>query len=118
MKYAYRLNDNDTFGFAKYDTIEDALESAKKEIPKPTSVEIGECVPHEPYIDATEVRDRIQEMAYEECDDAAEGYLDYLPDGAIDDLDKQLAVVLDNWLNKYKLRPTFGTIENIKKYSI
>jgi len=88
-----------------------------KEFHNCTEVQIYEGVAKDynisDFFSAEQIIENIQEDAWWEGDEAADGYLDNLDKTVVDEL-KQAIVA---WADKYELHPTFSSVVDVKPYT-
>lgn len=76
---------------------------------------IGKALRYEPRVDADAFIERLQDDAYEEVGEVAEGWLDFKYDGPeVADLQKKLQAVFDEWLDAVRARPGFYSIKDVE----
>lgn len=101
------------------ESIEDCIEDAKlRDVKDFKSVFIGELEEHAPYIDTEMVIENLQELAYEECGECSEGYLENVTEEQEENLREKLNDALQEWLKETNNYPSFGIIINTKEYDI
>lgn len=106
-----------------FDSVAGCLKEAKEDfgLALGTAIYVGEVTPFVPRIYATDVLDRLEDNASDECGEIGEEYeaYDRKEDTAIlNELSQKLTKVLTNWLRKYGKYPNFYTVSNVKKYEI
>lgn len=116
---------------AMYDTAAEALEDARNEIEYmiesrkkgykvilPERVFVGECELYRPSLLSCgyDVIESVQADAYDEGGEYAENYLDDVTKEQREELEEQLDVVFNAWLEKYDLYPNFYTIPAHETY--
>lgn len=116
---------------AMYDTAAEALEDARNEIEYmiesrkkgykvvlPERVFVGECELYRPSLLSCgyDVIEAVQADAYDEGGEYAENYLDDVTKEQREELEEQLDVVFNAWLEKYDLYPNFYTIPAHETY--
>ena len=114
-----------------YDTAAEALEDARNEIEYmiesrkkgykvvlPERVFIGECELYRPSLLSCgyDVIEAVQTDAYDEGGEYAENYLDDVTKEQREELEEQLDVVFNAWLEKHDLYPNFYTIPAYETY--
>ena len=109
------------------DTIEECIAQANEEredyegmhgLNDVSSVFIGEIKTHVPHLDVDYVLEVLQDLAYDECGEGAEGWLYNVEDQAIKDLSDTLNEALYDWLERNELIPGFGSIINIREFDL
>lgn len=128
-KVAYSM-DGENYS-AMYDTAAEALEDARNEIEYmiesrkkgykvilPERVFVGECELYRPSLLSCgyDVIESVQADAYDEGGEYAENYLDDVTKEQREELEEQLDVVFNAWLEKYDLYPNFYTIPAHETY--
>lgn len=120
-KYSWSFSENETLYHHLGDSIEDCISQAKDwagDMKDPYShVYIGENIPYNAYIDTHMIIDSLSEQAYEECGEAAEGWLS-VEGHKIDVLNGMLQEALDKWLDSIGEVPTFYQVDNLKSYDL
>lgn len=85
----------------------------------PSIFYIGKFYPFVPTIDIDRIIEDVADDAYDECYEGAMGteFLEWntLKQEWLDELQKQMQDVFDNWLKKYHLYPTFGNVVSIEE---
>lgn len=55
----------------------------------------------------------LQDSAYDECGEYAEGWLEKLPEGAEEELNDIVKEAVNTWADKYNLQPKFFTVIDV-----
>ena len=88
----------------------------------PSIFYIGKFYPFIPTIDIDRIIEDVADDAYSKCYEGAMGteFLrwDILKQECLDELQKQMQDVFNNWLTKYHLYPTFGHVASIEKINV
>lgn len=96
------------------------IESRKKgyKVVLPERVFVGECELYRPSLLSCgyDVIEAVQTDAYDEGGEYAENYLDDVTKEQREELEEQLDVVFNAWLEKYDLYPNFYTIPAHETY--
>lgn len=81
---------------------------------------IGEAVNFSYVVDADMVIEDVVDQAYEQCGEAADGFLDFnsITSEQVKELQKSLQSAFDNWLKEYNLTPTFYAIDNVEEIDV
>lgn len=125
MNFTYTWETDPTYEMWRYDvfdTIEECLADAKENhhVAEGETIYIGECHPYIPTVNADNVLEDIEEIAYDEYGDTAETWqpsVDVSQD-KIDELSEVLTSIVNKWLKDNHAEPDFYQIENIKEYTI
>jgi len=103
-------------------TIEECIKEARIEVREDkllsNAVFIGEGYNYKPSIFAEGLLENICEQAYSDCGEVAECWLEYISMDQVNKLGDELNEVFHKWLKDIGEMPTFGTVENIKLYSL
>lgn len=131
MKYTWETSpDAEGWYNGLYDTVDECIEAARKELEGKgiDVIYIGEAIIFEPYVDAKDIFDRLEEQAYNDCGEFAKGWriCNYSKNEDIqklNELSDKLTDIVNNWLKKYKKEPDFYNnlfypIVNIKEYGL
>ena len=119
-KYTWEYSENEEFwNHGLFDTVEECIQDAKEnyDIESGETITIGEAVWYEPQVWASDVLEDLEQEAYEEYGECAEGWdtFDYKKDREkLDELSDQLTEVVKAWLEKYNRKPYFYRIHNIE----
>lgn len=121
-KYAYSF-DGETYINELFDSAEDAINDATKEIlcfckevPKGEVVIIGKVVnAFIPRIYGNDIIYNLQGYAYNDSD-RAEEYLEDVTDKELQELETDLNKVLAKWIKKYNYHPNWFEVTEEKKY--
>lgn len=123
-KYTYCFDNDDEFYRDEYDSREEAVEAALKEICdeqlfKVKNIFVGSIAEYEPYVSAYEVVDELQQQAYDQCGDSAWRYLDDLTK---EDMDSLSDALTEKFLEWEKTHPNAQRncyfVEDIEKYNV
>jgi len=118
MKYAYGVNGHN-FDSEIFDSVEEALEEAKRDYPDEDYVFIGEAEPYVSHIRTETILDDLVEAAADDgFDDYTDDYLTGLTGAQISELDAALNDAFKKWEEKHNLQPSFYSVENTKRYSL
>jgi len=131
-KYTWEFDKDEEFWRnATFDTIEECIQEAKKVMQaygeEHSVIYIGETEVFEPYVFGTDVMERIEEQAFEECGEAAEGWGiwneirskgEAESKAAWEELSDKLTEAVNHWLKKYNLVPNFYKIVNIREVPV
>ncbi|WP_257129840.1 hypothetical protein [Bacillus cereus] len=123
MKWMYNLNDAEAWTSDEFDTKEEAIAAAKEEIalieklegiPHGDIFRIGQVELYNPMINVDFIS-QLEEQAYDECGEVAEGWLEDVDEKQKQTLDSQIQEVITKWLEDIGKTPGFGSIENIER---
>lgn len=104
---------------ATFETAKECIEDAKQCGIEDNKIFVGECVPYIVTIDAISVLEDLEEDAYDYSEIAESWNLtSYENRQEIEKLSDELTKVVNRWLEKNNLQPTFYTIQNVKEYEI
>ena len=127
-KYYWNFNDHAELWYSYDDNIKDCIVQAREEVDEYKaeegieeeiqSVFIGELKEFKPSVCVDRVLDFIVDDAYDEVGELAEGFLDGVSNDVELELEEDLNKVLNKWLDKHKLSPCFGAIEDVKEYDL
>ncbi|MPM47736.1 hypothetical protein SDC9_94450 [bioreactor metagenome] len=128
-RYSWSFNeDTEVWGSGTFDTIADCMEDAEKErdlmaddcIEPPNAVFIGENIPFEPYVDAEDVLETLEEQAGERCGEVGYDWDagDPKKTHELEELSNTLTTAVREWLCKYGYEPGIYSIENITKHPL
>lgn len=120
MKYTWEYS-GDVEYWTKdiFDSVEDCILDAKEnyDVKEGSTIAIGEPVYFEPYVDACNILDCIEEDAYEEHGEVAESWdaYDYKKDKEkLEELSDKLTEIVRQWLKDNDTYPNFYNVTNIK----
>lgn len=122
MKWMYSLNDGGTWTSDEFDTKEEAIADARAEmdmiekwdgIPSGDFFRIGQVQIYNPMINVDFIS-QLEEQAYDECGEVAEGWLEDVEEKQKQVLDDQIQEVIAKWLEEIGKKPGFGSIVNIE----
>ena len=122
-RYVWGFSD-DSFNKEKFRDLDTALyvarrRAAKEKMGEHEHIYIGEVgKPWSPEIDGEGIIDMMRDMAEADVGDAAEGYLESVPDDAVKELTDALTKAFREWTIVNGYLPTFYTVENIKEYEV
>ena len=124
-RYSWTFDKRDNIWTSStHDTIEECVEEAKKlagmDIDNQV-IYVGENVLYEPYVDAMEVLELVENAAHDQCGEVADDWHSY--DGSrmkaeLAELSSKLTLVIKDWLKKNNREPFIYAIMNIKKVSL
>lgn len=120
MKYTWEYSENEEIWQNDvFDTIEDCILDAKENycVEPDGTIAIGEIVPWEPHVSAYNILEQIEEDAYEECGEIADGWktFEWKNDRKkVEELSEKLTEIVKQWLKDNGTYPTFSKIENVK----
>lgn len=118
-KWCYSLNEEDFTGglCSKEDAISEGREYAIDD-DKPYFY-IGKAISDfTPSIDIDCIIENIQEDAYQNGGEWAEGYLEDITKEQANELDEKLNDVLSNWIDKYNIKANWFTVADIERIEI
>ena len=124
MKYTWNTDPNaDIWYNDEFDTIEDCILDAKEnyDVKEGSTIAIGEVVFWEPYVDAFRVLERVEEVAWYECGEAADCWnsYDYKKDKEkVEQLSEKLTEIVKQWLKDNGTYPDFYKIENVRTVEV
>jgi hypothetical protein len=104
-----------------FDSIEECVQDAKDHYGDDWYlIYIGEVVPYSVSVDSTDVLERLEERAFYEVGDAAEGWDAFDPKKTdeTNELSEKLTSIVSEWLEKYGHKPQFDRIENVQEYKL
>lgn len=120
MKYTWEYS-GDVEYWTKdiFDSVEDCILDAKEnyDVKEGSTIAIGEVVFWEPYVDAFRVLERVEEVAWYECGEAADCWnsYDYKKDKEkLEELSDKLTEIVRQWLKDNGTYPGFYRIENVR----
>lgn len=120
-KWKYQIGEIDLWLGDEYGTREEAIEACKKEYEyDPKGYEgkacyVGEVDNYNAFFDGESIIDYLQEDAWSECGEVADGFLCGIADEQIEELQDKLNDVLQEWLTKHDLQPTFGKMVEVEE---
>lgn len=124
-KYSWTFDKrDDVWTSDTFDTVMECVEDAKKHIKHGTNAEtiyVGENVLYEPYIDAVDVLQLVENSAHDQCGEVADDWRSY--DGSnmkaeLAELSSKLTLIIKEWLKKNNREPFFYSINNIQPVSL
>jgi uncharacterized protein YegP (UPF0339 family) len=123
-KWQYQLTNSEIWGTSEdYDTKEDAIKYGREEA-KDTEYEtdyfdVGQIEKYVPCgIDVDDVLDRLVDDAYDEVGEVSDGYLSVITKEQENELEEKLNQVLNEWMEKHSLIPSFYKIVNVEKVEV
>lgn len=109
--------DSDMFRLGPCDSALEAAELAAEGEDVGAIVQAGRLRCHIPFLNANWVIEHLQEQAGDECGEVSEDWdIQSVSDDAVKELDSALELVIDGWLHKHGVMPTFGTIEDVERF--
>lgn len=131
-KYTWEFDgDAEFWRNGTFDTIEECIQEAKEVMKaygeEHSKIYIGETEVFEPYVYGTDVIEHLEVAAYDEYGEVAESWDAWRTlkargkkeaEAAWADLDDKLNEVIDQWLKKYDLAPSFYRVVNIEEVPI
>ena len=118
-KWMYQIGESDIWLGDKYDTKEDAIEDCREEYNSGDYEEetcyVGRIDTYNAFIDADSIIEDIQNYAYSECGEVAEEFLIDVTKEQTEELQDKLNDVLQEWLTKHNLQPTFGNMVDVEE---
>lgn len=111
----YRIGFYEEWSACRFDSIDECIQDAVDYGFKPgTRINIGITHDYDPYIDAYDILEQVEDNAYEECGDASLYWLSNYWKGEgckkVEKLGKELNNVFKRWLRENNLWPTFYKI--------
>ena len=102
-----------------FDSIDECIENAKMDydIEAGDTIFVGEVEPYEIYVYADNILEELEELAYEECEEA-NWEPTRIDQKEIDALSDKLTEIVKEWLKEHHCMPNFYTIENIREIQI
>ena len=79
---------------------------------------VGQIVEYKPKLDVEVIIERLMDNAFDYLGDYAEGFLADLTGRQEDELERDLQVILDKWLDKYDLRPNGYHLVSIQRVPV
>ncbi len=119
IKYCYSWDDED-FSSGRFDSVEGALADAVAEADEQAGVYVAEAEPWDNsafYPSASWVLEHMQEQAWGEAGDYADDYAAVSIE-AREELNQQLAALLDAWCQKHGVIPQFFRVKKSVLYSL
>ena len=114
-KYTWSESENDElWSHGLFDTVKECIKDAKENY----DYKIGETIAvgiTEPFVvnvDGSDILERLEEDAYEECGEASEGWLS-CPYKDIEKLSERLTECVNEWLKETNQEPSFYHIHSI-----
>lgn len=132
-KYTWEFDENEEYWQnGTFDTIEECIHDAKEVmkddyIGKHDVIYVGETEKFNPFVLAEDVIEHLEQQAFSECGEAAEGWDiwnslrekgELKKKAAWNELSQQLTDVVNCWLEKHGLIPDFYNIVNIREVDL
>lgn len=120
LLYSWSENEHDElWQHGRFGSIEDCIADAKEnyEMKPGDTIAVGECFIHEVYVDANDVLEILENEAYENCGEAAEGWVDRTGDQE-EELSEALTECVRKWLKKTGNEPKFWHIDSVRTITI
>ena len=120
MKYTWEYSENEEYWTKDvFDSVEDCIEDAKEnyDIKPGETIVIGEPFYWEPYVDAFNILERLEEDAWDECGEVSEGWdtYNYEKDKEkVEQLSEKLTEIVRQWLKNNGTYPNFSIIKNVR----
>ena len=121
MKYTWETDETDIWRHDVFDTVEDCILDAKENycIETGTEIVVGEAVPWDPYVYASNILEHLEEDAYEECGEVTEDWYAYdykSEEGrkSLDELSDKITEIVKQWLKDNGTYPGFYMIKNVR----
>lgn len=119
-EWAYSLN-GENYGYP-FDCKEDAIDEAQKEakVYGSQSFFIGQVERYVPRINLAEsLIDELQEQAWDEIGEYSDGYLEYVHQNEMNELNKALGEAFCSWIEKYpRHEPWFFLVPEAEEYPV
>lgn len=115
-KYTWSESKNDElWQHDCFDTVEECIKDAKENYDYKVgeTIAVGITEPFVVSIDGSDVLERLEENAYEECGEASEGWLN-TPYENIEKLSERLTECVNEWLKETDQEPSFYHIHSIR----
>ena len=114
-KYTWNESDDELWQHDCFDTVEECIKDAKENYDYKVgeTITVGITEPFVVSVDGSDVLERLEENAYEECGEASERWLDY-PYKDIEKLSKRLTECVNEWLKETNQEPGFYHIHSIR----
>lgn len=122
-KWMYNLSGNEIWNGEEFDTKEEAVKEAKKEIEEEgldnISFEIGQIAQaFVSGVDVDYILENVAENTTNEVGEVGEDYLEDVTKEDRDELEEKLNEVLFKWIKEHNYEPSFFKIENIEKIEV
>lgn len=123
-KWKYQIGEIDIWLGDEYGTREEAIEACKKEYEydrkeyEGKTCYVGRVDNYNVFIDGYSIIDDFQDDAWSECGEVAEGFLSDVTKEQTEELQDKLNDVLQGWLTKHNLQPTFGNMVDVEEIKI
>ena len=117
-KYYWSFDINKEGWYCGEESIEECIASARDEDETKKIVYIGKCQEYEADLGDIDIIERLQEIAYGQCGEVADGWLDGLSVKDIARLNNRLNIVFQDWLEEINECPQFGNFSEIFCYNI
>ncbi len=132
-KYTWEFDESEEYWQnGTFDTIEECIRDAKECMKdnytgKHDVIYVGETIAFEPWVLGPDVIEHLEQQAFDECGEAAEGWDVWnklrqkgneQKDAAWNELSQQLTDVVNRWLEKHGLIPDFYNIVNIREVAL
>lgn len=120
MKYTWEYSENEEIWRNDiFDTVEDCILDAKENycVESGTDIAVGEVVPWEPYVMATDILERLEEEAYDEVGEVGGDWnaFNYNKDKEkLEELSDKITEIVKQWLKDNGTYPDFYRIENVE----
>lgn len=121
FSYAYSLNAEDFQG--DYSSREAAIEGALEEVDDEETIDTGVVVRQaaSSYTVtglAARIIETMQDVACELVGEAHEGWLEYVSDEQVKELDSAFKRAIDQWADRHDLHPEFGRVEEVQQHPV
>ncbi len=127
-KYSWNFEETESWGNEIYDTVEECIIAACNAVMErdymtyepPTTVYVGEIEKFVPYVCPERVLEDIEEQASDFAGEAGCDWDAYDPkkQKELNELEKTLSLIVNEWLKKYGYTPSLYTIHNIKEHTL
>lgn len=121
-KWMYQIGEDNFWYSDEYNTKKEAIEACKKaylsENHEGDTCYVGRVNYYNPFITGYSVIDLFQNDSYCRCGEASDGFLDDVTKEQAEELQDKLNDVLQEWLIKYNLQPTFGDIVDVEEITV
>lgn len=120
MKYTWEYSGNEEIWRNDvFDTVEDCILDAKENycVEPGTEIAVGEVVLWEPYVMSTDILERLEEEAYDECGEVGGDWdaFNYKKDKEkLEELSDKITEIVKQWLKDNGTYPTFYKIDNVR----
>jgi len=105
-----------------HDVAEQALDSVGGNVGDEAEVYCGEKVTIKAsrYLDCygDDILEYLNEQAYEELGEHAEGWLNNTPQDITDELSRMIQIAVDAWAGMHGLQPEFGKVKNVRGITV